>query len=170
MDCVTRKNKKTYERFAIWVLLALFLGTYSGIAHSSDKTSEKIDAAKQYIKIYKLGEFLSKMFEPSMKNKTDSEKEAIKKMLSNKALVQRLENITVEILVKTFTKKELIALTEFYSSKTGQSIMIKMPKMLAILPKEVLKIFGDIYDCKFQNSTKTKLNFVKCYKQGGIPQ
>ena len=76
----------------------------------------------------------------------------------------------MEILVKTFTKKELIALTEFYSSKTGQSIMIKMPKMLAILPKETLKIFGDIYDCKFQNSTQTKLNFVQCYKQGGIPQ
>lgn len=108
-----------------------------------------VDAARTYARTVNIADQLAKAAptigeavadQVKQKNPSlsDSQIRAFTDAFFNSAFVEQravLENMTLLMMLDTFTKDEMVALSQFYSSPVGLSILQKMPRVLSRMPE-----------------------------------
>lgn len=141
------KTSVVLKRLLCVLTLMLLPG---GIAAASD--AEKLELAARYVKISTEAMDLDKIAKTGVGPIMQRIKSRQPELFAEKG--EKLEQIAVstmkslvddamagldKVLVKTFTKEELEALLEFYSSDVGLSAMRKMPAYMAAIQPRMLK-------------------------------
>jgi len=108
-----------------------------------------VEAARTYARTVNIAEQLAKAAPTISEAVADQVKEknpslsasevkAFTDAFFNSAFVEHkavLENMTLLMMLDTFTKDEMVALSQFYSSPVGLSILQKMPRVLNRMPE-----------------------------------
>jgi len=115
------------------ILLGLLLlaFTLSSPARAADDAAARMEAAIAYEKAVPVESMVKDMMAEMEKNPqlalTDSEKKIMRESYDVKELRQKM----LDAIAKHFTVPEIEALTKFYASAEGQSIMKKFPVYMA---------------------------------------
>jgi len=121
------------SRFALFAC-ALLITPLAAAAQTED---ERREAARAYIEITGgIEPILTSTLDSIASQIPEDEREDYRAFMDENLDVAGLERLLVEGLVRHFTVAELEALTEFYGSELGRSIMQKYPRYLgSVLPQ-----------------------------------
>lgn len=116
---------------AILSVFACVLVLLSVPALAADDQAARLKAAEAYEKATPVEEIVSGMLNDIARNPqvglSPQQVEAIRSSIN----MEELRKVTVESMAKHFTVQELEALSSFYGSSEGQSIMKKMPAYMS---------------------------------------
>ena len=112
---------------------------------SADTPANRRVAAQRYLKAVPATDLVADTVERVAGQLPEERREEFKKALVKVVKAERLENITLEALVKHFTVKEIDALAAFYGSPEGRSITKKFGAYLAdVMPAIQEELAGAI--------------------------
>ena len=119
--------------------LAVLLLVSISPTYAQDQLAAKRAAADRYLKAVPTTELLEDMIVEMSSQLT--QKEAARFMVTMKKLVDvdKLDSISIDAMVKTFTLDELNALADFYSSKHGVSSLKKMGAYMAEITPAIVQ-------------------------------
>lgn len=119
----------------LFLILLISSSSYYG---AEDNYKSRIEAAKRYLNVLPPIESMLEESISSFKNRMGGDKNLSVEILNN-VDKKKFINMIIQKLVTHFTTKELNALTQFYSSTEGKSIMIKYPQYMVDVQIEVNK-------------------------------
>jgi len=99
--------------------------------NAPDTPATRMAAAKRYLAAVPVGDTVTDTVNRVAGEVPEERRAAFKKALVKVVSAERLEQITLEALVKHFTAREIDALTAFYGSPEGRSITRKFGAYLA---------------------------------------
>lgn len=128
---------KRVERVVVLVALAITMSALPAVAQDS-----KVEAAMRYLKVVPVENIMNEMSRELLKVAPEDQKAFVKEALAGVDR-KKIEKATIDAMVKHFTVKEMNALTNFYTTPEGRSVMKKMPAMQAeMLPVIQTEIAG----------------------------
>ncbi len=130
------------------VALALIPSTAEFGAQAEDLQQRKLDAAREYWKITGFSTMMDDTIIELAKNYPAEIREDFIRLMRLSVNYDNIEEIGIDGVAGVFTLAEIEALTEFYDSELGQSVLKKMPKFLAVIQPaiqaEMLRSLGEI--------------------------
>lgn len=141
--------RRTGRHILLSALLAACLSAGPALAQEQrDTPANRYLAAEAYLKIHPLDAMVNEITGEILKVMPQQYHEEFRRTMKESMDRINLEELTLNAIVKHFTVKEINALTEFYSSPEGQSIMKKMPvytkeimpAILGIIPEAVKSV------------------------------
>ena len=147
-DCLTAVCR-TGRHILFLALLPVCLSAAPAVAGDlPDTPANRYLAAEAYLKLYSLDTMIDDTTEEILKVMLPQYHETFRETM--KLLMDRinLEELIIISLVKHFTVKEINAMTEFYGSPEGQSIIKKIPiymkeiipPMMSIIPEAIKSV------------------------------
>ena len=133
----------------LFVCSLLLTAQSAGAADGDDTPDTRRQAALRYQQVLPMKDLMSDMFqnmgdmtqgsEAMLPPEKREEAKRIRQQMQENFLSRidfvALEKASVEAMVSTFTTAEITALTNFYASKEGRSVMKKLPSyMKALMP------------------------------------
>jgi hypothetical protein len=104
------------------------------IACAQDTCSQvKKDAIIEYLNVNSIEDLMNQMLFEILKQIPNENREAFSKMWKSSFDVIELKEMMTQTMCKSFTIKEIKALTKFYGSPEGKSVMKKFPQYMAEL-------------------------------------
>lgn len=91
-------------------------------------STDKMNAINEYLSVCSIDNMVDEMLVASLKNIPADKQAAFRRIWISTIDKGELYDATVKALCKTFTKDEISALTAFYSSPVGHSVLRKMSK------------------------------------------
>lgn len=135
------------------VLIALCIGFSVNSAHAvsqinsaatvADSNEDRVMATKDYLKVVPVENMAHDMLAEMMKNIPQEQQSEAEAVLKQALEPEFLESITLETMPKHFTTKEIKAMSKFYSSPEGVSILKKfggyMADIMPAIQNQVMK-------------------------------
>jgi hypothetical protein len=143
---------KKFFRTIIYALI--FCGILSNNSFGDDYQS-RLKAAKRYAQVTPLSKMLDSAFENLSKQLPDDKRDAFIEEARSLLDVPKIETSMIELMAKHFTTDELNALTNFYSSPLGKSVMSKFGPYMA---DAQMIIFGNISEAIKKSHLKSENN------------
>jgi uncharacterized protein len=125
------------------ILVACVLAWFGGIAHADDidtPDSRRI-AAERYLLAVDQNS-IAKTAEAMLAAIPEERQQAVRTVLSNKALEKRLQDVHLLMLVKHYTTQELDAMADYYASPLGKSATAKSDAFMADMMPELFNEIG----------------------------
>jgi hypothetical protein len=113
---------------AVSFLFVLVGNTQSG---AEDDQNTRLAAAKRYARVYNMPKMIHDSIGQIANSFPEETRPKIIYFMERNIDVDKLEKITLDIMVKHFTAEELNALADFYGSPVGQSILEKFTPFMA---------------------------------------
>lgn len=118
----------------ILLAAALFVGglAVSSSAFAQDDRAARIQAAEAYERVVPVSGLMDGIFDemgknPQLQGLTQDDLKALRTVYD----YEELREMTINSMADNFTVAEINALTDFYSSPEGRSVMEKMPKYMS---------------------------------------
>jgi hypothetical protein len=130
---------KRFQSFSATLLLAL---ASAWIPASAQDTSETRQAAVQrYLQAMPMAKMMEDMYSEMAKQMPPDRRDEFVSSMRRIVRVERVEEISRQSMLKTFTTGELNALADFYSSKEGASAMSKFGAYMGeVMPSLIQEI------------------------------
>lgn len=129
-------------------LLCLLAASGAALAADDDTTDTRTAAARQYAAVANLPRMLDDAFQAAAMNLPEADRAQFIALAKKHVNPQALEEISIAVMVRHFTTKELQALASFYGSPEGQSAMAKfgpyMADMLPLVQGEMSRAIAEI--------------------------
>jgi hypothetical protein len=137
--------------FSILVLAAAIL-TFTVPTHAADTKNDRIAATREYLKVVPV-EKMAKDLTSEMLKTVPQEQQEMAAEVFKKALDSTfLESIMLTAMPKHFTTDEIKALTRFYASPEGASVMSKLgaytADMMPAIQSRIMSILAPYNDQK----------------------
>lgn len=113
------------KRVTVLVVLVVIMSALPAAAQSA-----KVEAARNYLKVVSIESLMNDMTREMLKMAPDDQKAFVTEALASVDR-KKIERATIDAMIKHFTVKEINALTNFYKSPEGRSVMKKFPAMQA---------------------------------------
>lgn len=117
-------------------------------ALAQDDMNARLKAARAYEDTTPVIDLMDNMVEEFKKNPQIGDDPAMMDIMFGAMDKQAMKEDTIKLMAKHFTVDELNALTAFYSSPEGKSVMNKMPlymsESMPIIQREVMKGVGAV--------------------------
>ena len=94
---------------------------------------EKASAIVAYLEVNSIDEMMNQMMTEIMKQIPEDRREVFLTVWKNSFDKNELQSVMSNTMCQTFSLEEINALTAFYSSPEGKSVMKKMPRYMAEL-------------------------------------
>lgn len=122
--------------------LAIFLLTAPAVlaappAPASKLSPARIKAAEQYWKVGQFDAMLQKSLSKGSERLKPEQKKQLEELLKKVATDKKLRQEAIKTTASNFSTAELKAMTKFYSTAEGRSIMDKMPAYMAELSRVI---------------------------------
>ena len=130
------------------IAVGLFVVSVGNIqSGAEDDQNTRLSAAKRYAKVYSLSKVLHDSIDEIANPLPEEIRPKFVYFMERNIDVDKLEIITLNIMVKHFTTEELNALADFYGSLVGKSILVKfMPFMADVqipLMQEIFRVMQE---------------------------
>lgn len=102
---------------------------------AQDISPERIKAAERYWQAGNFEKSFISNMEKSLTRMPPEQQRNLRKLIDEVSTDQKLKEMSIQTTAQSFTTEELNALADFYSSPTGQSIMVKMPAYMSGLSR-----------------------------------
>ena len=126
------------------LLLACLSAAPAAADEPPDTPANRYLAAEEYLKIYPLDMMMADTTDELLKVIPPEQHEAFLESVKQVTKRLNLEELTIYAIVKHFTVQEINALTEFYSSPEGQSIMKKFPVYMKGIMPQFMSVFPEV--------------------------
>lgn len=113
------------KRVTVLVVLVVIMSALPAAAQNA-----KEEAARNYLKVVSIESLMNDMTREMLKMAPDDQKAFVTEALASVDR-KKIERATIDAMIKHFTVKEINALTNFYKSPEGRSVMKKFPAMQA---------------------------------------
>lgn len=127
--------------FLVFLLLGLFIP--SVVMAEGDNLEARLKAARDYERTYPASQMMDEMIAELKKNPAISGNPELIDQIVNSVDEKAITEQVVQAMAKHFSLAELQALSAFYETDEGQSILKKMPAYMAdiapLIQQEVLK-------------------------------
>ena len=118
----------------IVLLIALSVISVISIANTQENCSkEKTEAIIEYLNVNSVDDLMGQVLIEIQKQIPSEKREVFTKIWESIFDRNELKEMMINSMCKYFTIKEIKALTKFYSSPEGKSVMEKMPQYMAEL-------------------------------------
>jgi hypothetical protein len=115
---------------------------------AQDGQESKLDAAQAYWDVTGFSEMMDNTIIELAKNYPAENREAFVVVMRKTVDYERIAKIGVDAVAEVFSLEEIEALTVFYDSELGQSVLKKMPKFLGrvqpAVQAEILRSIGEL--------------------------
>ncbi len=116
-------------------MVLVTLALYAVPALAGDTPEERTAAAREYLKAVPVNSMVQDLTSEMMKAVPPEQKSDVEALLKKALDPKFLESLTIETMPKHFTTKEIKAMTTFYGTPEGASIMKKFGAYMAdIMP------------------------------------
>ena len=115
------------------LILVLLLIVSLKINAQDTCSQAKTDAIIEYLNVNSMDDLINQMLVEILKQIPLEKHEIYSKIWKSSFNVNELKNMMLTTMCKNFTIKEIKALTNFYGSKEGKSVMKKFPQYMAEL-------------------------------------
>ena len=123
-------------------LLALAALSLSATAGAEDAAMKRA-AAERYLAATPISDLITQATNEMAKQLPAEQQESFRQLMLNEVDAERLEQITLEAMIETFTTEELNAFADFYGSAVGKSAIAKfgvyMSKVNPPLQQELMR-------------------------------
>ncbi|WP_103027616.1 DUF2059 domain-containing protein [Salinibacter altiplanensis] len=120
------------------VLLLTFAGVASAQETDRDTKAELRQAAKEYLEVQPVEKMMSDVAEKTTAQMPGERKE-MTQALMDEVRYDTLRTAMIDAMTATFTVEEIEALTQFYSTPEGRSVMEKMSTYMAEVQPVIMK-------------------------------
>lgn len=114
----------------------------------SDTHENRLSAAERYLEIYSTKDLIADIIREMSKNLPVSQRDRFSNLVNDAIRLEVIDRAIVSSMVKHFTLSEIDALTDFYGSPEGRSIMDKfglyMADVMPIIEQESLRAVQEI--------------------------
>ena len=118
------------KRLAI-LFTALLLA--AGPVAANEMSDARMNAAKRYVATMDIQWMMGESINQIALSVPEQHRPAFMKTMNELIDFELIETMTMKMMAEGFTVEELTALADFYEKPVGQSIMVKMPKMMGAL-------------------------------------
>ncbi|HEY3308891.1 MAG TPA: DUF2059 domain-containing protein [Desulfuromonadaceae bacterium] len=126
---------------ALLLVVALVLLPVLGWTADSDTNEARVAATTEYLKVVSPQNMIDDIISEILKTAPEEHQADLEKTLRTALEPAFIEDLTLKSMPKHFTTSEIRALTKFYSSKEGASIMKKFGAYLSdIMPAIQIKV------------------------------
>jgi len=137
--------------FSILVLVAVIL-TFTGPTRAADTKNDRIAATRDYLKVVPVEKLARDLTIEILKTVPQEQQEMAEEVLKKALDSAFLESITLMAMPKHFTADEIKALTRFYASPEGASVMSKLgaytADIMPALQSRIMSILAPYNDQK----------------------
>lgn len=135
------KSPKTFT-YIISLLVVCFITLPALAKTNNDTEAARREAALAYLKVQPMSTVMDEMAEQFSKQMKPEASKRFKTSMKNFIDVKALESAAVDAMAKNFTVDEIKALTKFYASPEGRSVMKKMPDYMRELMPHIQNQIG----------------------------
>jgi hypothetical protein len=100
-------------------------------SRAGDDQYTRLEAAKRYAKVYNMTKMIHDSINQMANTLPEEKRPRFRYFMEKNIDVDKLEIITLDVMVKHFTTEELNALADFYGSPVGKSILAKFTPFIA---------------------------------------
>jgi hypothetical protein len=131
---------KDTDAKSITVLLLLFATASVASAQGTDSDTEanRREAVKEYLEVQPVEKMMRDVVEKMSAGMPGESKELTQAMM-DELRYDTLRTAMIDAMANTFTVEEIEALTQFYSTPEGRSVMEKMSSYMAKLQPVIMK-------------------------------
>lgn len=159
-----------------FLLLALFVPTFA--MATPDTPEARRAAVGQYFKVQPMSEMMNDMQDRMLQTVPPQMRAQMQQSRLNASDIQMIEAAATESMVRHFSIAEIEALTTFYSSPEGRSVMKKMPDYMAdLMPEIQSKMMAKMMPQGMPQGGQGGMGYGNgmppqggMYGQGGMPQ
>ncbi len=142
-------------RYATSITALLLLVTTAGVASAqgtnNDADANRRQAAKEYLEVQPVEKMMRNVVEKTSARMPGGSKERARAVM-DELRYDTLRTAMIDAMANTFTVEEIEALTQFYSTPEGRSVMEKMSTYMAkvqpVMMKEVRRSMKQVMEAR----------------------